>query len=106
ILGALIILQPTFHPWYLLWLFPFILMDTERIKWSWILLTGLVILSYNVYILYDTVGIWKESVIIRLIEYLPFYGLFIYETRKTLKDIFSKTKVQLFRKKSDPPVFI
>ncbi|MHA2054612.1 MAG: hypothetical protein ACW99F_13560 [Candidatus Hodarchaeales archaeon] len=99
ILMALIILQPTFHPWYLLWLFPFILMDTERIRWSWILLSGLVILSYNVYILYDTVGIWKESNIIRLIEYLPFYGLFIYETRKTLKDTFSKIKVQLFRKK-------
>ncbi|MFX0211775.1 MAG: hypothetical protein ACFFDT_37710, partial [Candidatus Hodarchaeota archaeon] len=78
ILGSLLLLQPVFHPWYIFWLFPFIIID-NRMNLSWILLSGTLILSYYVYILYDTIGIWVESDLIRMIEYLPFFLLLIFE---------------------------
>jgi hypothetical protein len=78
IIGSLLLLQPVFHPWYIFWLFPFLIID-NRINLSWILLSGTLILSYYVYILYDTIGIWVESNLIRIIEYLPFFSVLIFE---------------------------
>jgi hypothetical protein len=98
VLGTLILFQPTFHPWYLLWLFPFLLLDRESIIWSWILLSGTIILSYSVHVSYDIVDFWKEPLFFRLLEYLPFYALLIYETRNSLKIVFSKIRYQLFEK--------
>ncbi|MHA1993953.1 MAG: hypothetical protein ACW97Z_05395 [Candidatus Hodarchaeales archaeon] len=99
VIGLFLLLQPTFHPWYLFWLFPFILLNEKTIPWSWIVLSGLIIFSYNVYILYDTVNVWKESVIVRLVQYLPFYLIFLYENRtglvsqvKAIKSLFKKRK--------------
>ncbi len=93
IIGLFLLFQPTFHPWYLFWLFPFIIMDTNRTPWSWIILSGLVIFSYNVFIQFDSSSIWFESGLIRLIQYIPFYVLFLFENRKNLtnmkKNIFS-----------------
>lgn len=78
IIGSFILLQPVFHPWYFFWLFPFMIID-NRMNLSWIILSGSLILSYHVYGLYDTVGIWVESNLFRVIEYLPFYIILIFE---------------------------
>ena len=82
IIGALLLLQPVFHPWYLFWLFPFIIFD-DRMNLSWILLSGTIIFSYHVYGLFDSVGIWVESNVFRLMEYLPFYFVLILETMRS-----------------------
>ncbi|MHA1945810.1 MAG: hypothetical protein ACXAC6_07835 [Candidatus Hodarchaeales archaeon] len=79
VVGIFLILQPTFHPWYIFWIFPFILLGYPKVFWSWIALSGLLVLSYNVYILSDQFGIWYESPFIRFLEYTPFFLLFIYE---------------------------
>ncbi len=90
VIGSFLLLQPTFHPWYLLWLFPFILMDEEITPWSWIILSGLIIFSYTVYIQYDANNVWYESVSIRLLQYIPFYSLFFLDFRK----LFSSSAVK------------
>ncbi len=79
VIGIFLILQPTFHPWYFFWVFPFILLGYPKVFWSWIALSGLLVLSYNVYILSDQFGIWYESPFTRILEYIPFFLIFIYE---------------------------
>ncbi|MHA1967678.1 MAG: glycosyltransferase 87 family protein [Candidatus Hodarchaeales archaeon] len=78
IIGSLLLLQPVFHPWYIFWLFPFLLLE-EKMKLSWIILSGTLIFSYHVYRLFDSLGIWVESNLFRVIEYLPFYFIQIFE---------------------------
>jgi hypothetical protein len=87
-IASFLLLQPKICPWYLFWLFPFILLEEEKINWSWILLSGLIILSYNVYIQFDTVSVWSESNLIRLLQYIPFYTIFLYENRKNLMNMY------------------
>ncbi len=41
--GALLLLSPTLHPWYLLWILPWLCLFPSR---PWMLLSGLVALSY------------------------------------------------------------
>ncbi|MFW9779110.1 MAG: hypothetical protein ACFFE8_09680 [Candidatus Heimdallarchaeota archaeon] len=84
VLASFLLLQPVFHPWYLFWIFPFVLL-VEPLDYSWILLTGTIILSYHVYISFDAIGVWYESNIVRIIEFLPFYAGIIYVYREKLK---------------------
>lgn len=41
--GWMLVLTPTLHPWYLLWILPFAALE---VSWPWILMTGLAPLSY------------------------------------------------------------
>jgi hypothetical protein len=43
LLGAVILLSPTVHPWYLLWILPF---AAARLSWGWLLLCLTVSLAY------------------------------------------------------------
>jgi len=68
--GALLLLSPTLHPWYLLWILPWLCLFPSR---PWILLSGLVALSY---VNFGTGGRDAEPCPwIRWPEYLPFYLL-------------------------------
>ena len=89
IIGLFLILQPSFHPWYIFWLFPFLLLDRNTNN-SWIFLSGLLILSYQVYIIYDISQVWIESDFIRLLEFIPFYTFILYENRKALSNNLEK----------------
>ena len=69
-----LLLSPTVHPWYLLWLTPFLPYFPSR---AWILFTGLVPLSYL------DPGPVGEGVRafdwIQWAEYLPFFALLILD---------------------------
>ena len=69
-IGATLILAPTVDPWYVSWILPFVCIVPSV---SWIVLTGTASLSY----LYSWFGhdVWW----IRVLEYVPFYGLLIWE---------------------------
>ncbi len=66
--GALLLLSPTLHPWYVLWILPWICLFPSR---AFILLSGLVALAYL------NLGASGREVEpypwVRLAEYLPFY---------------------------------
>ena len=73
--GALILLSPVVHPWYLLWaLVPALLVGA----WPWVVLSTTVLLSYLVLGSYDSVsGSWTEASWIRWVEYPPLLLAFL-----------------------------
>lgn len=75
-LGAFILLSPTVHPWYICWVLPFAVLTGNR---AWILLSGLVALSYWVLRDYTALGIWRESPWLMFLEYVPFFILLFYD---------------------------
>ncbi|RMD88685.1 MAG: hypothetical protein D6813_11730, partial [Calditrichaeota bacterium] len=77
LLAGLFLLSPTVHPWYLCWLLPFLTISPQR---SWILWTGLVVLSYWVLIDFVQAGLWHETNWVKWIEYLPVFSVFVFET--------------------------
>lgn len=76
--GAICILSPTLHPWYLIWLIPMLALFPHR---AWLLLSGLIMLSYQVLDRYYFEAVWQENMLVRLAIYLPFFlylGLELY----------------------------
>ena len=73
---TLLLLNPTLHPWYLLWIIPFLVFIPN---WSWIIFTFLIQASYFVLKDYALSSFWQESVWILSIQYIPFYTLLIWE---------------------------
>lgn len=86
LIGSMMLLSPTLHPWYIIWVIPFLCIFPNP---AWILFTGLIFLSYAVLREYHTSGVWQESLEIRLWEYIPFYiilfSTFILLTIKKLR---------------------
>jgi alpha-1,6-mannosyltransferase len=68
--GALLLLSPTLHPWYLLWILPWLCLFPSR---AWLLLSGLVVLAYaNI----GSAGSGHDPhPWVRAAEYVPFYAL-------------------------------
>ncbi|MFQ5960958.1 MAG: glycosyltransferase 87 family protein [Candidatus Methylomirabilales bacterium] len=67
--SAYLLLLPTsFHPWYLVWILPFLCFYPS---WGWLYLSGAITLSYLKYV--QEPGIFPLG--IRLLEFLPFYVL-------------------------------
>jgi hypothetical protein len=70
--GLILLLSPTLHPWYLLWILPWLCLFPSR---SWILLSGLVTLAYAEAAFPD--GGNAPLPWTRLLEYVPFYALLL-----------------------------
>lgn len=75
VLGVQLLLAPTVHPWYMLWVLPFLVLRTS---WAWMALSWLVFLSYDVLVDYQITGVWRESGWIRALEYIPVYLLLLW----------------------------
>ncbi len=71
VVGAMTLLTLTLHPWYLLWLVPFLAIQPRP---AWIYLSGAVVVSYSFYIV--TPG---TQALIGLLEYLPFFFLLFWQ---------------------------
>lgn len=74
-MGLLLLFSPTLHPWYLLWALPFMALRGSR---PWLLLTGTVLISYEVYGRFYVTGRWEENPWLRLPEFLPPLFLYLY----------------------------
>lgn len=75
-LAALILVSSQVHPWYLLWLLPFLAVRPSR---AWLLFTFLIFVSYETHALARATGVWSEPLAVRAIQYAPFFGLFVVE---------------------------
>lgn len=80
LMGGFFLLSPTVQPWYLCWLLPFLVISPNR---AWLLLTGLIGLSYWTLIEYANSGIWQESLWVKFVEYGPFYLILISDYLKS-----------------------
>jgi hypothetical protein len=74
-MGLLLLFSPTLHPWYLLWALPFAALCLSR---PWLLLTGTVLITYEVYGRAHVTGHWHENPWLRLPEYLPPLAMWLY----------------------------
>jgi hypothetical protein len=74
--GLWIILSPVVHPWYLLMVLPFAILERRA---SWLLLSVTALGTYVAVEAYHRTGVWKESWLAWGIEYGSFYPLLIWE---------------------------
>ena len=64
--GVFVWLTPTLHPWYVIWMIPFLVFHRSP---AWLVFAGLVALSYHVLIRYSAEGIWEEALWVRGVAY-------------------------------------
>ena len=76
LVGAFLLMTPTLHPWYALWMVPFLVFERSA---AWLLLTGVLPLSYHVLVRYASEGLWAQAEWVRWAEYLPFAVLIVAE---------------------------
>ena len=72
VLGSFLILSPTLHPWYLLWVIPLLVIIPNK---AWLWLTLSVAVYYHVLIDYYEKGVWQEQIWIQVLLFLPFFVL-------------------------------
>jgi len=75
-LGTGMILTPTLHPWYVLWMLP---MATLRGSRAWILLCGLALIGYYGLTGYQDGGEWAKPGVARAALWLPFFAVLIVD---------------------------
>jgi len=71
-LGAALLLSPTIHPWYLLWVLPLAFLRRSR---AWVLWGGLVFLGYAGLDAYHATGTWPLPGWLALLIHVPFLAL-------------------------------
>ena len=74
-LGCLLIFLPTLHPWYLVLIAPFLVFFPSL---AWLYLLAAVVFSFPVMAVEAKTGIFQEIFWLKLLEYVPFYGLLIW----------------------------
>ena len=70
ILGAGMILTPTLHPWYVLWMLPMAALRSAR---AWLLLCGLAAIGYFGLGSYQATGDWVQPGLARAALWIPFF---------------------------------
>lgn len=68
-LGGALLVSPTLHPWYLLWILPFAALGR---RFPWVLWTGLVFLAYAGLDAYRATGAWPHPPALAAAIHLPF----------------------------------
>jgi alpha-1,6-mannosyltransferase len=76
VLGAGMILTPTLHPWYVLWMMPMAALRTSR---PWILLSGLAFIGYFGLGGYQDGGAWAQPILARVAMWVPFLCLLFFD---------------------------
>ena len=74
-LGCLLVFLPTLHPWYIGLIAPFLVFFPSR---AWLYLHAAVVMTFPVSAIEFNTGVFQEISWLRLIEYIPFYGLLLY----------------------------
>lgn len=80
--GVQLLLAPTVHPWYALWLVPGLALSFEA---PWVALSWLVFLAYEVLAGYRATGLWEEAAWVRWAEYGPVYALLAWSAVRRLR---------------------
>ena len=72
--GLFLWLTPTMHPWYLIWMLPYLVFYRSP---AWLAFTGLSVLSYHVLIRYAAEGVWEEAFWVQGVEYGGFVAVWV-----------------------------
>lgn len=79
LMAAHLLLSPTVHPWYLLWVLPFLPFFPSM---AWIYLSGASLLAYHVLDGFHATGVWHEDAWVKWVEYVPFVVLAAVSKRR------------------------
>jgi hypothetical protein len=79
VLGSFLILAPTLHPWYILWMIPFLMVRFNR---AWLYLSMASTAYYHVLIDYFGKNIWQAQLWIKCLIYIPFFVFLIISAMK------------------------
>jgi len=74
--GCLLLLLGTLHPWYLILITPFLVFFPSR---AWLYLHFAVVFTFPVLHAEQFAGVFQEIHWLKLPEYLPFYGLLLWD---------------------------
>ena len=77
-IGSALVLSPTLHPWYSLWILP---LAVVRGGAAWIVLTGLLFLSYWGRDAYHATGVWTQPGWLGWLVWAPFLLVLLAESR-------------------------
>ncbi len=75
-IGTGLIVSPTLHPWYLLWVLPFAALRGSR---GWILFTGTALLGYWHHDLFLTTGEWPQPAWLSALTWGPPLAVLIFD---------------------------
>lgn len=81
-LGAGMIVTPTLHPWYVLWMLPMAALRASR---AWIALSGLAFIGYFGLSGYQDTGVWAQPLPVRAALWIPFLLLLVADARRTIR---------------------
>jgi hypothetical protein len=73
--GCVLVVSPTVYPWYAVSIMPLAALFANR---AWIGFSGLVMLSYAVWMVFDRTGAWRLPAWLLVLEYAPFYLMLIF----------------------------
>lgn len=76
--GAFLVLTPTLHPWYAVWILPFLALEPRR---SWAVLIALLPLAYWPLADWQHERVWREPLWLWPTLALPFFALRVLEAR-------------------------
>ncbi|MDH3424723.1 MAG: hypothetical protein OEN00_17125 [Gemmatimonadota bacterium] len=82
VLGAGMILTPTLHPWYVLWMLPMAALRGAR---AWLLLSGLAFLGYFGASAYQETGVWPQPAAVRSALWIPFLVVLALDAGRSLR---------------------
>lgn len=75
--ATVLLLSPTVHPWYVTWMAA---LGCVWFRWSWIVFSGLVMLSYAAKLAEWQTGFWQETTWTRWTAYTVLFGLIFWES--------------------------
>jgi len=73
-IGGALLVSPTLHPWYVIWVLPFAILAGNR---AWVLFSGLVFLSYWGRDAYHEMGEWTQPTWLTALIWVPFLVLLV-----------------------------
>lgn len=82
-LGAGMIVTPTLHPWYVLWMLPMAALRASR---PWIVLSGLAFIGYFGLSGYQDTGTWAQPLPARAALWVPFFLLLAADARRLIRE--------------------
>lgn len=99
-LGIVLIVTPELRAWYVLWILP---MAALRVSRSWLLFTGLALLTYAGVDGYRETGTWPQPLWVRLALWLPFLALLGWEALTAWRRRFPPTPGRPVQEALSPP---
>jgi hypothetical protein len=85
---AFVVCTTTLFPWYLVWMMPLLVLRPHP---ALVFLCFIAPLVEMVVIDYHLQQVWELPLWVQLVEYLPFYGLLIYERLRSSPSLAEKT---------------